>query len=93
MVAWCCKSWIRIGQGTILQNLSLPTLQPDCLCRLMLVWRQLVSDFEQPDDETDEISLIKVHVKFAKALLSSAKQELALVEKDVKSGMVKEVVA
>ena len=65
--------------GFILQNVKLPSLQPDCLSRLMLVWRTLVANFQEPEDESNEVEWVQAMVRFAKELASSVSQELALL--------------
>jgi hypothetical protein len=45
----------------------------------MLVWRTLVSNFQEPEDETDDAEWVQAIVKFARELTSCVSQELALV--------------
>ena len=58
---------VHAFQGEILQEVNLPGVKKTGFMEAMLFWRQLVSNFEPPEEE-DRVATLKAEIAFAKSL-------------------------
>ena len=63
---WFCHLWVHAFQGEILQEVTLPNKKKTSFTEAMLFWRQLVSNFEPPEEE-DRVATLKAHIAYAKS--------------------------
>ena len=67
------------SQGLILEKMELPTKKSDGINRVMMSWRKLVTEFEEPTDEGDAVQQILAYMSYGRGLTKVTQPEMSLV--------------